>query len=95
MINLINQIYEIQRKADENGISVFNRNLERIFSELKEMGYEIEIPINKKYDENNTSLEVSLLDDNSDTISKVLKPIIYRREGDTLTLIQKGIAIIE
>lgn len=95
MIDLINQIYEIQRKADEINAIQFKRNFERIFVELEEMGYHIQIPINKKYNENDTSIEGMLLHNNSDMIKKVLKPIIYKKEGDSVVLVQKGIVIVE
>lgn len=95
MIDLINQIYEIQRKADEINAVQFKRNFERIFVELEEMGYHIQIPLNKKYNENDTSMEGMLLNSNSDVIKKVIKPIIYKKEGDSVMLIQKGIVIVE
>lgn len=95
MIDLINQIYEIQRKADEINAVQFKRNFERIFVELEEMGYHIQIPLNKKYNENDTSMEGMLLHSNSDVIKKVIKPIIYKKEGDSVVLIQKGIVIVE
>ncbi len=94
MIALINQIYEIKRKSIENEYDSLERNLDRIFYELTEMGYRIEIPLKQKYHETNTAVEANLLTDNASTIVKVLKPIIYKKEDDTFSLLQKGIVIV-
>ena len=94
MIALINQIYEIKRKTTEHEFDTVARNLERIFYELTEMGYRVEVPLHEKYSETNTAIEASLLNENATTIVKVLKPIIYKKEGDSYRLEQKGIVIV-
>jgi hypothetical protein len=94
MIALINQIYEIKRKTTEHEFDTVARNLERIFYELTKMGYRVEVPLHEKYSETNTAIEASLLNENATTIVKVLKPIIYKKEGDSYRLEQKGIVIV-
>ena len=94
MIALINQIYEIKRKSTEHKFDVVTRNLDRIFHELTEMGYRIEVPLHETYSETNTAIEASLLHEQAKTIVKVLKPIIYKKEGDSYSLQQKGIVIV-
>lgn len=94
MIALINQIYEIKRKSIEHQFDTIERNLERIFYELTEMGYRIEIPLKQKYSDTNTAVEASLLSEDASIIVKVLKPIIYKKDNDRYSLVQKGIVIV-
>ncbi|MDI9309339.1 MAG: hypothetical protein QM535_03895 [Limnohabitans sp.] len=96
MIIIINQLFEIEKKAKDNDLSLFDRNFDRIHSEIEEMGYIINNPLGKKYDERDTSIEASLVGNSTSlTITKVLRPIIFFKEGDQITLVQKGIVIAE
>lgn len=95
MENIINQLFEIEKKAKNQNITLFERNLERINYELEEMGYRIENPINRIYDERDNSIQANLMSNNATTITKVIKPIIYQKQNGTFVLIQKGIVIVE
>lgn len=96
MITIINQLFEIEKKANDNSISLFERNFDRIRTEIEDMGYIVNNPLGKKYDERDTSIEASLVGNSSSpTIVKVLKPIIFVKEGDQVSLVQKGIVIVE
>lgn len=96
MITIINQFFEIEKKATDNNLSLFERNFDRIRTEIEDKGYIVNNPLGKKYDERDTSIEASLVGNSlSPTIVKVLKPIIFFKEGDQVTLIQKGIVIVE
>lgn len=96
MLNIINQIFEIEKKAKEQKLDVFERNLDRIYHELEEMGYIIENPLGKVYDERDAFLEVNLVGNSPrPIITKVLKPAIFEKDGNTTTLLQKGIVIAE
>lgn len=96
MINIINQIFEIEKKSKEQHLEIFERNFDRIYHELQEMGYIVENPVGKTYDERDASLEVNLVGNSSiPIITKVLKPIIFEKDGDNLSLLQKGIVIAE
>ncbi len=95
MIAIINQIYEIQRKSIENDFLLTERNISRLFHELDGMGYRILIPSNETYNENRTDIEARLMSADASIITKVIKPIIYQENNNQLTLIQKGIVIVE
>ncbi len=95
MVNLINQIFEIERKSIENDIDLFERNFKRIAHEFEELGYFIENPLHKKFDERDTSIEAKIMSENASVITKVLKPIIYQKEENNPILLQKGIVIVE
>ena len=92
---IINQLFEIEKKANEQNIEVFDRNLNRIQHELEELGYKIINPIGTNYDERDASIEANLLNPNAKKITKVLKPVIYKMENNGYTLVQKGVVIAE
>ena len=93
MNNIINQLFEIDKKSAEQNIDVFDRNLKRIFHELEEMGYKIINPLGNIYDERDASIEANILNSQASRISKVLKPVIYKSENGSFALIQKGVAL--
>ncbi|MFC6267788.1 hypothetical protein [Frigoriflavimonas asaccharolytica] len=96
MLQIINQVFEIQKKALEQNISLFERNLERIQQEFEDLGFLISNPLGKYYDERDTSLEVNLVGDSKNPkIVKVLKPAIFQKDGTDFILMQKGIVIAE
>lgn len=92
---IINQLFEIEKKATEQHIDGFERNLNRIQHELEELGYKIINPIGTNYDERDASIEANLLNPNAKKITKVLKPVIYKMENNSYTLKQKGVVIVE
>ena len=95
MNNIINQLFEIDKKSTEQNIDVFDRNLKRIFHELEEMGFKIINPLGTIYDERDASIEANILNPNAKTITKVLKPVIFKSENGNFTLCQKGVVIVE
>lgn len=92
---IINQLFEIEKKATEQNLDVFERNLNRIQHELEELGYKIINPIGNQYDERDASIEANILNPNAKKITKVLKPVIYKMQNDNYILLQKGIVIVE
>jgi hypothetical protein len=98
MIPIINQLFEIEQKLQTKGETIAERNFKRIYHELEIEGYKIINPIGKKYQETDTTVEATLsgtLKGNA-TITRVLKPVIYKQEDDgQLKLLQKGIVIVE
>ncbi|MEC4003457.1 hypothetical protein OX283_002205 [Flavobacterium sp. SUN052] len=92
---IINQLFEIEKKASEQNIDVFERNLNRIQHELTELGYKIVNPIGTNYDERDASIEANLLNPDAKKITKVLKPVIYKMGNESYSLIQKGVVIVE
>jgi uncharacterized protein YajQ (UPF0234 family) len=92
---IINQLFEIDKKATEQNLDIFERNLNRIQHELEELGYKIINPIGNQYDERDASIEANILNPNAKKITKVLKPVIYKMQNDNYILLQKGIVIVE
>lgn len=92
---IINQLFEIEKKATEQNLDIFERNLNRINHELEELGYKIINPIGNQYDERDASIEANILNPNAKKITKVLKPVIYKMQNDNYILLQKGIVIVE
>lgn len=95
MINIINQLFEIEKKIQENDSQSIQRNVDRIKHELESMGYIIVNPMGKPYDERDASIEANISSEKPRmVISKVLKPAIYYNENDIVQLIQKAIVIV-
>ena len=92
---IINQLFEIEKKATEQNLDIFERNLNRIQHELEELGYKIINPIGNQYDERDASIEANILNPSAKKITKVLKPVIYKIQNDNYVLLQKGIVIVE
>ena len=92
---IINQLFEIEKKALEQNFDGFERNLKRIYNELEEKGYKIINPLGTNYDERDSSIDANILNSNSKKITKVIRPAIYKTENDTLQLVQKAVVIVE
>jgi len=92
---IINQLFEIEKKATEQNLDIFERNLNRIQHELEELGYKIINPIGNQYDERDASIEANILNPSAKKITKVLKPVIYKMQNDNYVLLQKAIVIVE
>jgi len=95
MKEIINQLFEIEKKVSDHNLDMLERNLTRIFHQLDEMGYQVVNPIGKRYDERDASVEANILNPNAQIITRVLKPVIYTTENGTYTLLQKGVVIVE
>lgn len=88
-------MYEIQRKANEHQLNIFERNFERLFFEFEKLGYRIEIPIHQPFHDEDLSIQATIVSQQLNLITKVIKPTIYKLENDEFTLLQKGIVIVE
>lgn len=97
MIQVINQVYEIDKKAKDNDISIIRRNIDRLYVEFENLGYKLVDPIGRLYDDRDASIEANVIENKNDKlyITKVLKPCIYHESNDQLLLIQKAIVIVE
>jgi len=98
IIQFINQLVEIRQKvATANLEKKFERNFKRIFSVLDEEGFICSYPLGEKYHETRTDYETSFVGKVSINmvITQVLKPVIYKKNDDGITLIQKGVVIVE
>ena len=98
IIQFINQLVEIKQKiAAENLEKKVERNFNRIFSILEDEGYIFRYPLGEKYHETRTDCDASIVGEASGNmvITQVLKPVIYKRSTDKITLIQKAVVIVE
>lgn len=94
---LINQFFEIQQRlAQEPNAEVFTRNFQKISNLLREDGYIVTNPLGESFTEMRTDVEASVIGNApKPKITKVIKPIIYLQEATGVTLVQKGIVIVE
>src|SRR5215213_10805651 len=97
IINIINQVFEIEKKLQSQPSVNIQRNLERIKSELNEMGYHYHSPLHEKYDETRTDCEANIVGElkKKMTITDVIKPVVHHSEGAAKKIIQKAIVVVE
>ena len=97
MITIINQIWEIEKKALANHYDGLSRNFRRISAELEAEGYTLIDPIGRAYKETDADIEANIATElhKNSKIVKVLKPIIYQKRDGQTQLLQKGIVIVE
>ena len=98
IIHIINQIVEIRQKiVSEKLEKKFERSFNRIFSVFEEEGFIYKYPLGEKYNETRTDCEASIVGKMSENmiITQVIKPVIYKKYGNEISLIQKGIVIVE
>jgi hypothetical protein len=97
-IRLINQFAEIRQKVGEENLEKkFERNFNRIFSIFEEEGFICQYPLGEKYSETRTDCEATIIgkEKKDMIVTQVIKPIIYRKSPEGLTLAQKGIVLVE
>jgi hypothetical protein len=97
IINIINQVFEMEKKLAGNSTSNIHRHLDRIKAELSEMGYEFHNPIHEKWDETRTDCEASVAGTlkSKMLITEVIKPIVHQKEAGGKKIIQKAIVVVE
>ena len=97
-IQLINQIMDIRHKiTQDNLMSKYERSFNRIISLFEEEGFIIKNPIGEKYRESSADCEANIVGAESAdmVVTKVIKPIIYKKVTDKVSLVQKGIIVVE
>ena len=97
LINIINQLFEIQKKVEKEGYSKIDRNLSRLSEELENLGFNVVNPIGESYDDRRADYTANIIGEKSKgfVISEVIKPIVYKKEEGSIVLAQKGIVIAE
>jgi hypothetical protein len=95
-LKLINQISEIEKKLAAKQDTSLQRNLQRIKDTFQEAGYLYSIPLGESYKETRTDCEASISGSSTDKliITEVIKPIVWIKEGNMNSLIQKGVVIV-
>ncbi len=97
MLEIINQIFSIQLKSNKEDLTLFNRNIDRIYHEFEALGFHVVNPLGQTYRNEMTDVEANITGDlNANMkIVKVLKPIVYKKINEENTLVQKGIVIVD
>jgi len=98
IIQTINQLAEIRQKIKtENLEKKFERNFNRLFSVLEEEGFICRYPLGERCDATRTDCEASIAGKVSKNmiVTQVIKPAVYKKDVDGITLIQKAVVIIE
>jgi len=104
--DLIDQVFEIERKSDllQESNSI-NRNVSKIkdlfgniFSTSSELdtGLSYHNPIGESYNETRTDLEASIAGNSIENliIKEVIKPIIRFRKGKATIIARKGVVVV-
>jgi hypothetical protein len=97
-IRIINQLFEMQSKIKEmNAAPNFERNFSRLFSLFEEDGYVIQDPTGEAYTESRTDCEASISGriGSKLKITRTIKPVIYQKTSEGISLAQKGVIIVE
>lgn len=97
IVNIINQVFEIEKKLGANGSSTIQRNLDRIKAELSDMGYDYHNPVHEKWDETRTDCEANVAGalKSKMIITEVIKPVVHQKEAGSKKIIQKAIVVVE
>jgi hypothetical protein len=95
---IINQIFEIEKKISGDPLEKsLSRNLRRLKSATEEMGFHFHNPLGEKYDITRLDCEAMISGESADNLKivEVIKPIIYFREGETNSILQKAVVVTE
>ena len=97
IINIINQVFEIEKKSGANSASNIQRHIDRIKAELAELGYDYHNPVNEKWDETRTDCEANVAGSlkNKMLITEVIKPVVHQRTDGAKKIVQKAIVVVE
>ena len=97
-IKILNQFFELEKKAQKmsDGASL-QRPIGRIREAYEEMGYRVHNPFGEPYNETRTDVEANIVGQQTNglVITDVIKPIIYFKESERNTMLQKGIVICQ
>lgn len=96
ILTIANAQYELEKKLGQNpGMNIALRHLARIKNALESLGLIIQDPQGEPYNETRTDLEASIEGQSTEDLKvvSVIKPIIYLKQDQKLSLIQKGVVI--
>ena len=95
---ILNQLFELEQKLKlEQLEEKVARNLQRIWNAWEEEGYLCKNPIHENYSDTRTDVEATIIGQEAKhmVITQVIKPIIFKKEQQELTLLQKGVVMVE
>lgn len=93
--SLVNQIFDVNRKIEEDHKA--KRNLDRAFRFIDDMEFKVVNPLGEPYDETRTDCEASIAGESTENlfIAEVIKPVIFKIENGSPQIIQKAVVIVE
>lgn len=95
VIELLNQLFEIEKKSRQNGFDRINRNLERMKWLLEQEGFTCKDPTGEQYNETRMDCQATILKDSEPyTITDTIKPVIFFTSDDQSTIVQQARVII-
>lgn len=97
ILPLINQVFELASKLEQEQPQKYDRQINRILNFFETNDYVIKNPLQEAYTESRTDIEANIIGNKTANlkITQVIKPIIYKKLDGHLTLVQKGIVIVE
>lgn len=95
-IELINQLFELEKKSNQFNYEKLDRNIERMKHIFSENGYTYKVPTGEKYDETRIDCAATILSNGENLmIFDTVKPIIYKTEGNYTQIIQPARVIVK
>ena len=97
LIPLINQIHDLKtkvnKKIEERSVG---RNFDRIFRQFEQYGLYYQDPIGEPYSETRTDCDATISGrgGNKLTITEVIKPLVFEKQGDMNQILQKAVVIV-
>ncbi len=98
LLNVLNHLYEIERKLALHGdAGNARRNLERVKEEIKNIGLSYEDPMGQLVKDTRVDLEFSISGPSTSNlvVTEVIKPIIRVGKPEISKVIQKGIVVVQ
>jgi hypothetical protein len=97
-LKLLNQLFELEKKIQKSAdSSTLSRPIDRMKETFEEMGYRLHNPQGEPYNETRTDVEANIVGTatNGLVITDVIKPIVYYKDAERSTMLQKGIVICQ
>jgi len=95
VIELLNQIFEIEKKKQQHDFDRIDRNIERLKWLLEQEGYTYKDPTGEAYNETRIDCQATILSEAEPQIIRdTVKPIIYQTIDGQTAIIQQARVII-
>lgn len=96
VLQLINHVYDIERKITPNDPSNLRRNVDRMKEVLEGEGLFFEDPFGQPFNETRTDLDASISGASTEglVVVEVIKPIIRAGTRSYSRIVQKGVVIV-
>lgn len=96
-LQLINQLFDMQRKLKEQDTLGLMRNLKRMRESLEALGYIWHDPSGEKYAETRTDCDATFIGSSAGEvyIHEVIKPIVRFRQGPSTHIVQRAIVLVQ